>query len=314
MDIHGFDVKEIERLDKFLSEQLKKHSRSQIKKFVNEGRTHVDGTKITDCAYRVKQGQKITIHIPSPKKLEIQPVKIPFGIAYEDENLLVIDKPHGLTVHPGAGNIDNTLVNALRERYGLSLSDIGGSNRPGIVHRLDKDTSGLMVVAKDNFTHMKLAEQLAERELKRKYLALVYGIFTPQMGRIETNIGRSRQNRLKMTVLEIGGKKAITHYKTIKTYRNKLSLLECQLETGRTHQIRVHMNFKKHGIVGDQTYSSHYNANLDMFNPEAARLIKNLKRQALHSYKLSFMHPIKENVMHFESNLPDDISEIISAI
>jgi 23S rRNA pseudouridine1911/1915/1917 synthase len=234
---------------------------------------------------------------------------------YEDNHLLVINKPSGLTVHPGAGNLDKTLVNGLLARYGDTLSDIGGAFRPGIIHRLDKDTTGLMIVARTNKAHELLAQQIANREIERKYMALVYGEPFPLSGKIDKNIGRSKSNRLKMGVMKLGGRAAVTYYKTIKVYGDKaLSMLECKLETGRTHQIRVHLDSQKNSVVGDKVYYSARNHPLRGLSAEAIEKIRGLGRQALHSHSIKFFHPILKTELCFNKELPDDISSVLSCI
>ena len=240
----------------------------------------------------------------------MQAANIELDIVFEDADLIVINKAAGLVVHPGAGNYNYTLVNALLY-HSDSLSDMGGVIRPGIVHRLDKDTSGLMVVAKNNIAHARLANQIETRNLIRKYKALTWGVLNPLSGIIQTNIGRSINDRKKMTVLKSTGKNAITYYNTEQVFLNKLmSLVECKLETGRTHQIRVHLSHKGHSIVGDQKYGNNSRKihNVPLLLQD--KIVK-LKRQALHSWYIKFNHPITAMPMEFKADLPDDIKEVI---
>ena len=243
------------RLDKFLAEKLPDISRSMVKKLVESGHIHKAGIVADNCAVKVKEGDVIAVEVPEPVQTDMRPADIPLNIIYEDKDFLVIDKQAGLTVHPGAGNHDDTLANALVAHCGESLSGIGGVMRPGIVHRLDKDTSGIMLAAKNDIAHHSLSEQIASRSLKRTYLAVCWGVMKPLNGRIEGNIGRSTKNRKKMAVVPSGGKTAATNYSTVEILSGGgASLVECRLETGRTHQIRVHMAHENHPLIGDQTY------------------------------------------------------------
>lgn len=303
-----------QRLDKFLTDKLSlikpEISRSRIKNLIENRQVSNNQTALTDCAYKIKGNEQITIHIAQAAASEIIAKDIAFEIVFEDENMLVINKPYGLTTHPGSGNQQNTLVNALLFRCGSSLSGINGILRPGIVHRLDKDTSGLMVVAKNDLAHQNLAKQIANRTLKRNYLAFAYGTPKPLSGTIDKNIGRSKINRLKMAIMKLGGRKAITHYQVKKIYHDGLfSLVECQLETGRTHQIRIHLTAIGHSVIGDQTYGNR-NKSLGKIDEELRTTINNFSRQALHSYKISFFHPVSQEEMSFSVDLPDDMKEL----
>lgn len=301
------------RLDKAICLFINEISRSVIQKIIKGGHVKVNQVIIPDPNAKVKENDIISFCLQDRKLPEMQAANIKLDIIFEDDDLLVLNKPAGLTVHPGAGNDNNTLVNALLY-YSNSLSDIGGTIRPGIVHRLDKDTSGLMVVARNNIAHAKLADQIEKRHLIRKYKAMVWGVLNPLSGLIETNIGRSPNDRKKMTVVKYSGKKAITHYNTEQVFlTNIISLVECKLETGRTHQIRVHLSHKGHSIIGDQTYG--HNSRKINNAPIALRSkLAQFKRQALHSYYISFNHPIKAITMEFKIDLPADIKELIELI
>jgi 23S rRNA pseudouridine1911/1915/1917 synthase len=304
------------RLDKFLATKLTDFSRTKIKKLIESKNFYLNNILFFDCSYALKENDELTIHLPmSEEEHNLKPYEIELKIIYEDDYLIVIDKPAGLTVHPGAGNFHDTLVNALVHKYGAKLSQLGGNTRPGIVHRLDKDTSGLMVVAKDDVTHAKLSKLLADRKIKRTYWAIVYGVLTPLYGKIETNIARSRSDRTKMMVVREGGRVAITMHKVLKEYGNgAISLVECELQTGRTHQIRVHLTHKKHPIVGDQTYGIGLNHNLNVFAEDLKKLIRSFPRQALHAKKLEFIHPITQEEISLISELPNDIANLMDKL
>ncbi len=299
------------RLDKALVSLISKTSRSQVQKMICDSQVQVNSMIISDSNFKVKENDIISVFFKDPDPLTMQEADIKLDIFYEDEDLIVINKAAGMTVHPGSGNHQDTLVNALLH-HAKSLSSIGGLERPGIVHRLDKDTSGLMVVAKNNFAHVHLASQIESRNLVRKYKALVWGIINPQEGVIRNNIGRDRIIRQKMTVLKFGGKEAITHYKTEKIFFNGIiSMVECRLATGRTHQIRVQLSHLKHSVVGDQTYgknSKKFNCNFSI----VPQKLMDFKRQALHSWYISFSHPVSGKLLEFESPLPPDITGIIA--
>jgi len=298
------------RLDKFLTDKLPEFSRTRIKALVEGNNLSKSGKIFADISYKVKSGDEFTLTIPAAKPSKILANPIPLNIVYEDKYLLVINKQAGLTVHPGAGNHGDTMVNALLSHCAGKLSGIGGVERPGIVHRLDKDTSGLMVVAKDDETHRHLAKQIESRELKRVYLALVWGVLSPPNGKIEANIGRSKTNRKKMAVFRVAGKKAITHYKMLENFNGLFSLIECRLETGRTHQIRVHMAHKGNSLIGDQSYGN----NRRKLPAEIADFIHVFSRQALHSTKIAFTHPKTGKSMEFTAEAPADIQELIKRL
>ena len=294
------------RVDVFLAEKTGL-SRSRVSALIKNGNVLLNGAPVTDVSKKTKQGDRFDVSVPAPAPATPVAKEIPFGIVYEDDDLLVIDKPAGLVVHPACGHADDTLVNALLAHCGTSLSGIGGVARPGIVHRLDRDTSGLMVVAKNDKTHQGLSEQFSVHSLTRCYLALVWGMCEPLSGEIENNIGRSRSNRQKMAVVTNGGKFAKTLYTTKEIFAGGVfSLVECRLKTGRTHQVRVHMTDAGHPLLGDALYGK---------TPKnAAKLpdfIKNAGRQALHSYKMTFVHPKTNREMAFEIPLPADMQKIV---
>ncbi len=316
---HNFSVKAKQnkaRLDKYLSLQDTKLTRNRIKHLIEAQHVSVNDIIVTAPAQKVKTDDIITITIPPLEETHITAQNIPINIVYEDEDLIVINKQAGLTVHPGAGNHDNTLVNALLYHCGDTLSGIGGVQRPGIVHRLDKDTSGLMVVAKNDITHLNLSEQLQERSLKRKYYCFTWGAPFPPSGTIETYIGRHPQHRTKMSISGEAGRHSVTHYNVIETFADKqFALIECQLETGRTHQIRVHMQHLGFPLIGDPLYGSrHLNFKKNNFDEESKLFIKKFTRQALHSKYMRFTHPKLQTELEFHADLdehkPEDMYEL----
>lgn len=304
------------RLDKFLTlkfAELKPEiTRSKIQNLIDEKAILDEQNQpIKNSAQKTKLNQKITVLIPQAKPLNLAAKEIAFDIIFEDDDLLVINKPAGLTVHPGAGNQENTLVNALLFTHQNKLSSINGEFRPGIVHRLDKDTSGLMLVAKNDFTHQILSQKLKDREIKRSYLAFIYGVTTPSCGIIDKNIVRSRFNRLKMVISKNTGRNAITNYETKKIFADGFaSLVECRLQTGRTHQIRVHFESIKHSLIGDQLYNSAKKNPKKELSENLKNAVRNFPRQALHSYKIGFLHPRTNKEMTFEIGLPQDLIEL----
>jgi len=301
------------RLDKALAE-LASISRTKAASEIKAGNIQVNNIVHTDVRYKMQQNDEIFLHLEPIVEIDIKATDIPIDIVYEDDDLIVINKQAGLTVHPGAGNHQDTLVNALVHLYGKSLSAIGGEDRPGIVHRLDKDTSGLMVVAKNDITHKKLSEDIAERNVKRIYKALVWGNLNPESGTVTTNIGRSTKDRTRMTVVDYpNGKTATTHYDTIQSF-GYISMVECRLETGRTHQIRIHMSHIGHSVVGDQTYGNNARKINQHYTDLKKETLTKFRRQALHSSRLEFEHPITGELMIFESPLPDDIQTLINAL
>lgn len=311
------------RLDKALSVMVQDMSRARIKKIFEDGGLTLNGAPPKNMSVKVKTGDVLTLRIAEPKSVDIvQDATIPLDIVYEDDDVIVLNKQAGLVVHPGAGNWDGTLVNALMAHCGASLSGINGEIRPGIVHRLDKDTSGLMLIAKNDKAHQSLSEQLSSRTLSRVYWAMVWGNLAQKAGTIETQIGRSKRNRQKMSVLNEGGKDAITHFQVIKRFLNIVDIVECRLETGRTHQIRVHMAHIGHACVGDAVYGQgikpvsklkphfKYEAHLTDFIDK----IKLSNRQFLHAKAIAFIHPTSGAFMQFETDLPDDLAAILSVL
>ncbi len=319
MEKFEFEVSESEvglRLDKFLSQSFKpikkEVTRSKVQNLIDEGEIRNSQDEIVKTAsQKVKIGEKFVVNLPAPKPMHLVAKEIPFEIIYEDDDLLVVNKPAGLTVHPGAGNETNTLVNALLFTHQNKLSSINGEFRPGIVHRLDKDTSGLMLVAKNDFTHHALSEDLQNHEIKRAYLTFIYGVLDPKKGKIDKNIDRAKNNRLKMAVARKSGRNAVTNYQTKKIFlEGFISLVECRLETGRTHQIRVHLESEKHSLVGDQIYNGCKKTAPKDLVEERRKFIAEFPRQSLHSYKIGFIHPRSEEEMSFEIELPDDLKEL----
>ncbi len=291
------------RLDAFLAARLSGLSRSRLKALITAGAVTADGATIKDPSRAVKPGTDYRVAVPPAVPAEPVGQDIALSILFEDEQVIVIDKPAGLVVHPAAGNPDRTLVNALIHHCGASLTGIGGVARPGIVHRLDKDTSGVMVVAKTARAHESLVAQFAARSIERAYGALVWGVPVPAQGRIEANIGRSPRNRKKMAVLRHGGRPAATRYKVIATVGSKACRIECRLETGRTHQIRVHLAHIGHPVVGDPLYGGR-------------RKIPGLaaERQALHAFRLGFQHPGTGERLHFDAAFPQYFNELIKLL
>lgn len=309
------------RLDRLLAGALPALSRSRLKALIEEGQVTADGKAVTSPAAKVRAGQTFAIIIPEARPVALEGQAIPLDIRYEDADLIVLEKPAGLVVHPAAGNPDKTLVNALIAHCGPELTGIGrgigGEARPGIVHRLDKDTSGLMVAAKSEAAHRGLVEQFADRKIERAYWALVWGRPAPAEGVIAGNIGRSPRNRKKMAVLKSGGRAAETGYKVLKSFQNgRVSLVECRLRTGRTHQIRVHLAEAGHPLLGDPLYGRAGTAGRRArLLPEGAQAaLAALGRQALHAKTLGFQHPVSGDVLQFESELPSDISDLIISL
>lgn len=301
------------RLDKALSIMRPESSRSQIQKAIKNEKLTVNGKIISNLSAKVKENDEVTIIIIEEVQVGVVPANIPLDIVYEDDDLIVINKSANMTVHPGAGSHNDTLVNALLYHTN-NLSDVGGEVRPGIVHRLDKTTSGLMVVAKNNSAHVNLAEQIETRSLLRRYKALIWGMSKPTEGVINIPIGRSHLDRKKMSTLRSGGKQAITHYKTLEIFCGGLfSLVECSLETGRTHQIRVHLSHTGHSIVGDQTYGN--NKRKIHGCPEYLKeTLTAMGHQALHSFYISFIHPVSGQRLEFERDVPTEFGELIEFV
>jgi 23S rRNA pseudouridine1911/1915/1917 synthase len=302
------------RLDKFLSAALPELSRTRLKGLIEQRRVTASGETIADPSYRVKHGQSFAVIVPEPTPARPEPQRIVLDVVYEDDQVIVVDKPAGLVVHPAPGNRDSTLVNALLAHCGDSLSGIGGVLRPGIVHRLDKDTSGLMVVAKTDAAHAKLSAQFASRRITRAYTALVWGIPRPGTGVITGNIGRNPRNRKKMAVVARGGKPAVTRYRLLRALGERASLIECRLETGRTHQIRVHLAAKGHPIVGDRTYGGGPARRVRGAGAALTDALKGFTRHALHAHLIGFEHPASGKRLEFSSDLPRDINDVIDIL
>ena len=284
-------------------------SRSRIQALMEEGCVELVykgiREKAKDLSRAVKAKEEYEITLPKAEKAKLEPENIPLDIVYEDECVIVLNKPVGMVVHPGAGNKQGTLVNALLGHCGEELSGIGGEIRPGIVHRLDKDTSGLIVIAKNDFAHRKLSEQFEKRSLSRTYWAVVWGVPEPTAGEIELSVGRSSRDRKKIAVRS-DGKRALTKYRVLKDF-GVASLVECKLLTGRTHQIRVHMAHKGHPLIGDTVYGGRVSR-------KGAPYLKKFPRQALHAIKLEFVHPKHGKVKRFKSPLPQDIKNLLTAL
>jgi 23S rRNA pseudouridine1911/1915/1917 synthase len=306
-----------ERIDVFLSKKISNLTRTYIKKLIEKDNVKLNKTINESPSTKVKTNDKIIVNIVEEKDYKLAPNKIKLDVKYEDKDLLVVNKPKGMVVHPGAGNYKNTLVNALLYKYKDNLSDINGNIRPGIVHRIDKETTGLLVVAKNNLSHSNLGKQFSDHTIERKYQCLVWGVIRPLNGRIETLISRNKKNRQLMTVSDINGKKAITNYKTIKVFNikdvPKISLIECELETGRTHQIRVHLKYKGSSLLGDNQYGKN-NLKFKKINKQFFNLLSKLSGQALHAQTLGFIHPVKKKWMSFKSNLAPDFKKILDLL
>ena len=303
-----------ERADIFLSKKVKNLTRSFLKKLIKKNLLKVNDKIINSPSIKLKKNDNVEITVIYNQEQKLTPKNIKINVTYEDKDILIINKQKGLVVHPGAGNSKDTLANALAYKYKNNLSNINGKLRPGIIHRIDKDTSGLLVVAKNNTSHSILGKQFSEHTIKRKYKCLVWGILRPLNGKIDTLISRSKRNRQLMTVSEISGKRAITNYKTIRTFFNKdipkISLMECELETGRTHQIRVHLNYKGISIIGDKKYGKRM-LKFKKINKELSTLLKNLQGQLLHAETLEFIHPTKNKWIKFKSELPEDFKKML---
>ena len=315
-----------ERLDAALARRITTLSRSRLKSLIGEGRVTIDGATVTDASRKINAGARVVVDLPAPTPAAPQPEAIPLEVLFEDAEVIVVDKPAGLVVHPGAGNWSGTLVNALLHHCAGSLSGIGGVERPGIVHRLDKDTSGVMVVAKTDRAHQKLAAQFADHgrtgPLERAYLAVIWGVPKYPQGTITGDIGRDPRNRQAMAVVKSGGREAITHFEVLETFggagrEGLASLVECRLETGRTHQIRVHFAHIGHPLLGDDLYGSGYRTKLtrlDREAPEVGEALRALARQALHARLLAFAHPVRKKTLTFESAMPEDLGRLIEAL
>ncbi len=288
-----------ERLDRVLDILLKDYTRSHLKKLIEDGCVTVNG-KTVKASYKVRAGEELSLILPDLKEPDILPEEIPLSVVYEDEDMLVVNKPQGMVVHPAPGNYTGTLVNALLAHCGDSLSGINGEKRPGILHRIDKDTSGLLLVAKNDMAHQSLAEQIKEHSLTRAYLALCHGGFKEESGKVRLPIGRHPVDRKKMTVTYRNSKEAVTNYKVLEQI-GSYSLVECRLETGRTHQIRVHMSHLGHPIVGDPVYG----VKKENFS---------LNGQLLHAYQVGFLHPRTGEYLEFSSPLPEHFEKVLKRL
>jgi len=294
------------RLDRALADAVPTMSRERLKTLIAAGAVSQAGQPWRDSSKKASAGQTFAIAVPPPTPLHNEAQDIPLVIAYEDEHLIVVDKQAGLVVHPAAGNFDGTLVNALLHHCAGNLSGIGGVARPGIVHRIDKDTSGLMIAAKSDRAHEGLAKQFHDHSIDRRYRAIVGGIPRPASGTVDAPLARSPQNRKKIAIVQ-GGKRAVTHFTTLQPLRDA-ALVECRLETGRTHQVRVHMASIGHALLGDPVYGRN--------RPGQKTLLETLgfRRQALHAAYLGFIHPINCNALAFESRMPADMQELFSEL
>jgi 23S rRNA pseudouridine1911/1915/1917 synthase len=296
------------RLDRALAAVVPTLSRERLKTLIRSGAVQSEGRPVRDPAIKVRGQEYLSVAVPEPKPAHNEPQDIPLTVVFEDEHLLVVDKPAGLVVHPAAGNFDGTLVNALLHHCGGSLSGIGGVARPGIVHRIDKDTSGLLVVAKTDVAHEGLAKQFAAHSIDRRYLAIVSGILGASEGAVDAPLARSAANRKRIAIVEGGrGKRAVTHWKRLRVLKDA-ALVECRLETGRTHQVRVHMASLGHPLVGDPVYGRSGKTH--------GKLLKELgfHRQALHATELGFTHPVTKGRLSFTSPMPPDMQELLSAL
>lgn len=297
MKVNNFAAEENIRIDKFLADKLEGITRSRIQKLVEDGYVTVDGHTVKSN-YKLKSGQNVSVTVPDAKTADVKAEDISLDIVYEDDHLLVVNKPQNMVVHPAAGNYEGTLVNALLHHCGDSLSGINGVIRPGIVHRIDKDTSGLLLVAKDDITHNGLARQIKEHSLTRKYIAIVHGKFRQDEGTVDAPIGRHPTNRKKMCITEKNSRNAVTHYKVLKRF-NEYTFVECRLETGRTHQIRVHMASIGHPVLGDKTYG-------------VKKEKYNLNGQLLHAKLVGFVHPVTGEYMEFETDIPERFKKFLN--
>jgi 23S rRNA pseudouridine1911/1915/1917 synthase len=305
------------RVDVFINKKEIDISRTRVKNLILDKKLKLNNRILEDPSKKISIGDTIELTIPEPKKASLKPYNYKLDITYEDEDLIVLNKPAGIVMHPGAGNFDNTIVNALINYDKNSLSSIGDELRPGIVHRIDKNTSGLIVIAKNNQAHENLSNQFNDHSIIRVYQLLIWGKIRPSKGKIKTLITRSSKNRQMMEVSHSKGKRAITNYKTIEIFENKktptLSLLECKLETGRTHQIRVHMNYVGNSIVGDDKYNKKFKKikNIDKL---LEKNLTNLNRQFLHAKTIGFIHPKKNQEMIFNSKLPQELEIILKML
>lgn len=289
-----------ERIDSYIAASLDGPSRSFVQKLIEKGNVLLNGEVLTSKKEKLKARDEIEITLPEPEKLEIIAEDIPLNIVYEDDDVLIVNKPRGMVVHPAVGNYTGTLVNAIMHHCGERLSSINGVIRPGIVHRIDKDTSGLLMIAKNDMAHESLSKQLSEHSITRKYVALVYNNITVDSGTIDEPIGRDPKNRLRQAVTAQNSKRAVTHYKVLERF-GSYTLVECQLETGRTHQIRVHMAYIKHPLLGDMVYG-----------PKKSKF--KIEGQMLHAKVIGFVHPRTGEYMEFDSELPEYFEDVLRKV
>ena len=320
MPINTFIVDETfdqKRVDQVVATHYPDISRTKVLKIIKSDMLKINGKVMSNASTKVKVGDEIQFETLKAEELNLVPKKIDLNIIFEDDDIIIIDKPIGMVVHPGAGNYEDTMVNGLLYHCKNKLSGMSGEDRPGIIHRIDKDTSGLLVVAKNDQAHAFIAKQFEEHTIRRSYLVFVYGILRPLHGKIETLIGRNKTNRQKMSADVVRGKDAITNYKTLEVFKgNKIpdiSLLKCVLETGRTHQIRVHMSHKGNNILGDKKYKKKFKKFINI-NDDLSNLILKLDRQFLHAKTLGFIHPSKNNEVEFTSNLPQDLNTLLKKL
>ena len=298
MDTYLFEVQENQqmRLDKYLAEQFPEQTRSYLQKLIKDGEVLVNGKNVK-TGYQLSKGDEVSVNIPEPKELDVEPQKMDLDIVYEDEDVILINKPKGMVVHPAPGHTTDTLVNGLLYHCKDNLSGINGVARPGIVHRIDRDTTGILIVCKNDMSHNSIAAQLKEHSINRRYRALVHGNLKEDTGTVEGAIGRHPIDRKKMSINEKNGKPAVTHYTVLERFGN-YTLIECKLETGRTHQIRVHMTSIGHPLVGDEVYGP-------------AKCPFKLQGQCLHAMVLGFVHPRSGEYMEFSAELPEYFEELL---
>lgn len=301
MENYLFEIQENQqmRLDKYLAEQFPEQTRSYLQKLIKEGQVLVNG-KTVKSGYQLSKGDEVSVTIPEPKELDVEPQKMDLDIVYEDEDVILINKPKGMVVHPAPGHTTDTLVNGLLYHCKDNLSGINGVARPGIVHRIDRDTTGILIVCKNDMSHNSIAAQLKEHSINRRYRALVHGNLKEDTGTVEGPIGRHPVDRKKMAINERNGKPAVTHYTVLERFGN-YTLIECKLETGRTHQIRVHMTSIGHPLVGDEVYGP-------------AKCPFKLQGQCLHAMVLGFVHPRTGEYMEFSADLPEYFEELLKKL
>ena len=302
------------RLDRFLISTVEGVSRTYLQKLIRSGEVTVNDKVAKQPSYQLRHGDRVCLTLPAPRPLDtLQPEKIALDILYEDSHLIVLNKPARMLVHPANGVNVGTLVNALLAHCSTDLSGIGGIERPGIVHRLDKDTSGILVVAKTDVVHRGLSVQFERHSITRQYIAVVCGMLTKTTGTVDAQIARSRRDRRRMTTVETGGRHAVTHYEVLETYP-KFALMQLTLETGRLHQIRVHLQHIGHPVAGDTIYGGEQRALNDADTPQLKQALTQLKRQALHARLLGFVHPATDENLTFSAPMPKDIQQLVDAL